>query len=120
MRDALVKCGRAPLSIWDKYDWLNPLPSSFLSATASSCCVISRSMPRNVPSTRRRYRSFSPSFISQLAIIILQFVMSRTGFGLLSRNWESRLIGYGDPRQWRNGFAGVFLLLDEPKRKFEI
>ena len=46
--------------------------------------------------------------------------MSRTGFGLLSRNWESRLIGYGDPRQWRNGFAGVFLLLDEPKRKFEI
>ena len=94
MRDALVRCGRAPLSICDRYDWLNPLPTSFLSATARSCCVISRSMPRNVPSTRRRYRSFSPSFILQLAIIILQSVMSRTGFGLLSRNWEARLLRY--------------------------
>src|ERR1039458_3818134 len=91
MREALVRCGRAPLSICERYDWLNPLPSSFLSAMARSCCVISRSSPRKVASTKRRYRSFSPSFILQLAIIILQSVMSRNGFGLLSSYWEDCL-----------------------------
>src|SRR5262245_34092414 len=32
-------------------------------------------MPRSVPSTSRRYRSFSPSVISQYAITILQYVI---------------------------------------------
>src|ERR1022692_5094413 len=54
---------------------------------ASSCCVISRSSPRKVASTKRRYRSFSPSFILRLAIIILQYAMSSNGFGLLSIDW---------------------------------
>src|ERR1039457_2430672 len=54
---------------------------------ARSCCVISWSTPRKVASTKRRYRSFSPSFILQLAIIILQYAMSRNRFGLLSIDW---------------------------------
>src|ERR1019366_5776869 len=115
MREALVRCGRAPLSICERYDWLNPLPTSFLSAMASSCCVISRSSPRRVASTKRRYRSFSPSFILQLAIIILQYVMSRNGFGLLSIDWGdpndfliavSLVIGVRSAFRWDGG-AGI-------------
>ena len=30
MREAFVRCGRAPLSICDRYDWLRPAPNSFL------------------------------------------------------------------------------------------
>src|ERR1035437_3878214 len=41
----------------------------------SSTCETSRSSPRMVPSTSRRYRSFSPSFILQSVITILQIAI---------------------------------------------
>src|SRR5436305_14947105 len=39
-------------------------PCSFCISRASSCCESSRSRPRSVPSTSRRYRNFSPNFIA--------------------------------------------------------
>src|SRR5450432_1282709 len=48
------------------------LPNSFSISRAISTCESSRSMPRSVPSTSRRYRSFSPSRISQSVISVLQ------------------------------------------------
>src|SRR4051812_32195810 len=72
MREEFVRCGRAPLSICDKYPWLSVCPTSCFNASAISFCVISRSMPRRVPSTSRKYRNFSPSFILRIAILILQ------------------------------------------------
>src|SRR5271157_1526687 len=66
-------------------------------ARARSCCVISPSKPRRVPSTRRRYRSFSPSFIMpQEPITICNYRiaicnLSRTGFGLGSMACGRRL-----------------------------
>ena len=71
MRVELVRCGRAPLSICDRYDWLMDFRSSFLIARTTSCCVISRSSPRSAPSTSRRYRIFSPSFIIAICYIII-------------------------------------------------
>src|SRR5579863_3093812 len=44
-------------------------------ARTTSCCVISRSSPRSVPSTRRKYRIFSPSRISQSVINISQIAI---------------------------------------------
>ena len=32
MREAFVRCGRAPLSICDRYDWLRPAPTSFFNS----------------------------------------------------------------------------------------
>src|SRR5690348_7784153 len=56
------------------------VPNSFLIARTISCCVISRSRPRMLPSTSRRYRIFSPSFMSifvlQIAITILLIAIS--------------------------------------------
>src|SRR5713101_1183134 len=62
-RVLLVRCGRAPLSIWERYDWLIVWRISFLIAPTTSCCVSSRPIPRSAPSTSRRYRILSPSFI---------------------------------------------------------
>src|SRR5471030_2861890 len=52
------------------------LPNSFSISRAISTCESSRSMPRSVPSTSRRYRSFSPSSISQSVITILQIAIT--------------------------------------------
>src|SRR5271157_1328390 len=51
-------------------------PRSFWISRESSCCESSRLNPRSVPSTSRRYRSFSPSFISQYVLTILQSVIA--------------------------------------------
>src|ERR1035438_1163564 len=60
------------------------LPISFCTRRASSCWESSRSKPRSVPSTSRRYRSFSPSFISQSVIIVLQIAIAvKRKFGSL-------------------------------------
>src|SRR5579862_5534527 len=69
---------------------------------AISCWESSRSRPRSVPSTSRRYRSFSPSFILQSVIILWQFAISvkrRICFG------ANRLLA-GTQRKWRNGPIG--------------
>src|SRR5579859_2180639 len=50
MRVVLVRCGRAPLSICERYDWLMDRRISFWMAHTTSCCVISRSRPRSAPS----------------------------------------------------------------------
>src|SRR5207244_5203258 len=75
-----VSCGRAPLSICERYAWLKPRPISLFMAEASSCWVSGRPKPRSEPSTARRERSLSPSFmgdsvILQYANTVLQFVM---------------------------------------------
>src|ERR1035437_9313091 len=51
------------------------LPSSFGISRAISNWESSRFTPRRAPSTSRRYRSFSPSFISQFVIMILQIAI---------------------------------------------
>src|ERR1044071_3364049 len=76
MRLELVRCGREPLSICERYDWLIlPPRSSLWMASMTSCCVMARPRLRRVPSTSLRYRIFSPSFILQIAMYILQFVI---------------------------------------------
>src|ERR1035438_9793402 len=54
-------------------------PRSFWIMRAISTCDNSRSRPRMVPSTSRRYRSFSPSVISQSVITILQIAIDVKG-----------------------------------------
>ncbi len=58
-------------------------------AAASSCCVIERPKPRNEPSTARRERSLSPSFMGtrllQSANIILRIAILSSEIGFPSR-----------------------------------
>src|SRR5450755_819106 len=54
-------------------------PRSFWIMRAMSTCDNSRSSPRMVPSTSRRYRSFSPSVISQSVISLLQIAIAVKG-----------------------------------------
>src|SRR5450759_5197946 len=75
MRLEFVRCGRAPLSICERYDWLMFLLSPSRMASTTSCWVMARPNPRSVPSTSRRYRIFSPSFILLIAIFILQYAI---------------------------------------------
>src|SRR5438309_696949 len=67
-RVELVRWRRAPLSIWDRYDWLIDRPCFCLSSRTTSSWVTSRPRPRRTPSTSRRKRTFSPSVILLLAI----------------------------------------------------
>src|SRR2546426_934662 len=69
-RVELVRWRRAPLSIWDRYDWLIDRPCFCLSSRTTSSWVTSRPRPRRTPSTSRRKRTFSPSVISLLAMTI--------------------------------------------------
>src|SRR5258706_2420904 len=111
IRVVFVRCGRVPLSICERYDWLKALPNSFLMARVISCCVMARPKPRRLPSTSLTYRIFSPSFILQFVMLILQTAMCK-GQGLywacfqwiepetldihrLQRNSKYHL-GYGD------------------------
>src|SRR6266850_1483703 len=72
-RVVCVRCGRAPLSICERYAWLNPRPISRFIAAASSCWVIERLNPRSEPSTERRERSLSPSFMVFSLIAICKY-----------------------------------------------
>ena len=51
----LVRCGRAPDSICERYDWeMVPVEVSSAMARTSSCWVMARLRPRREPSTSRR------------------------------------------------------------------
>src|SRR5438094_1463193 len=77
-------CGREPFSICEIYDWLMVLPISLRMPRTSSSCVIGRPKPRSEPSTSRRYRIFSATLITQIAIFILQFEIN-------VKNWICRV-----------------------------
>src|ERR1022692_5008967 len=75
-------------------------PSSFSTMRVNSTCDNSRSRPRMVPSTSRRYRSFSPSVISQSVITLLQIAID-------VKRKNGKYVGRPDSthrrrRQWRS------------------
>src|SRR4051794_24277401 len=75
--------------------------SSFFSDFTTSSWVISRPNPRSTPSTSRRYLTFSPNVISQLAIRILQFVIRVKGYSIVHRIYPYR-VGYTVETNRRN------------------
>src|SRR6266478_5323224 len=86
-RVVCVKWGRAPFSICERYAWLKPRPTSLFIALASSCCVIERPKPRSEPSTARRERSLSPSFMGDSLIAICKYGITNRYF--VKRNRHS-------------------------------
>ncbi len=67
-----------------RYAWLRPRPISLFIAVASSCCVIERPKPRSEPSTARRERSLSPSFMGTPTIAMCKMYIA-------IRNLSSRI-----------------------------